>query len=77
MTSITTSTGRTSLRRGAAGVATAAILTIGLGGLAACSDEDGDGAVTDEEFGEIDQELEDLSDDVQEEVDEITDEVDE
>ena len=54
---------------------TAAIMAVGMGGLAACSDEDGDGAVTDEEIGEIDETVEDLGDQVEEEVDEGTEEV--
>lgn len=44
--------------------------------LAACSDEDNDGAVTDEEMGEIDESLEEGAQDLQEEIEEGADEVD-
>ncbi len=52
----------------------AALLAFGVS-VAACSDEDGDGAVTDEEIDQIDEELEDLGDDIEEEIDEGTAEV--
>lgn len=44
---------------------------------AACSDEDGDGAGTDEEVDEIDEGAEDVGNDVDEEVDEGAEEVEE
>ena len=44
---------------------------------AACSDEDGDGAETDEEVDQVDEQLEDTGDDVEEELDEGQDEVEE
>lgn len=43
---------------------------------AACSDEDDDGAVTDEEVGEIDESLEEGAQDLQEEIEEGADEAD-
>ena len=46
------------------------------GGLAACSDEDGDGAGTDEEVEEIDEQSEDVQDQIEEEIDEGQDETD-
>ena len=42
---------------------------------AACSDEDGDGANTDEEVDELEETGEDVGDEVEEEVDEGRDEV--
>jgi hypothetical protein len=44
---------------------------------AACSDEDGDGATTDEEVDEIDEGTEDLGNELEEEVDQGEEEVDE
>ncbi|HEX2152922.1 MAG TPA: hypothetical protein VHL52_02980 [Acidimicrobiia bacterium] len=44
--------------------------------VAACSDEDDDGAVTDEEVGEIDESLEEGAQDLQEEIEEGADEAD-
>lgn len=41
---------------------------LALGG-AACSDEDGDGATTDEEVGELDDRVEDVQDELEQEVD--------
>jgi len=52
----------------------ATFVVLGLS-LVACSDEDGDGAVTDEEIDQIDEELEDLTDEIEEEIDEGSDEV--
>ena len=48
----------------------AAALTaaLALGG-AACSDEDGDGATTDEEVGEVEEQVDEGADQLQEEVD--------
>jgi hypothetical protein len=43
---------------------------------AACNDEDDDGAVTDEEVGEIDESLEEGAQDLQEEIEEGADEAD-
>ena len=51
-------------------------LLLGLGsifGVAACSDEDGDGGETDEEIQDVEDGVEEGVDDVQEEVDEETD----
>ena len=42
----------------------------------ACSDEDGDGATTDEEVDELDETGEDVGNEVEEEVDQGEDEVD-
>ncbi len=44
------------------------VAALALGG-AACSDEDGDGATTDEEVGEIEERVSEGADQVQEEVD--------
>ena len=38
-------------------------------GAVACSDEDGDGAVTDEETGEIDETIDSIGNEIEEEVD--------
>ena len=57
-----------------AGVALAATLLLAP---VACSDEDGDGATTDEEVDQIDEGAEDVGDDVNEEVDEGAEEVEE
>ena len=43
---------------------------------AACSDEDGDGATTDEEVDELDEGSEDVGNELEEEVDQGSDEVD-
>ena len=48
--------------------AAAMVAALALGG-AACSDEDGDGATTDEEVGEIEERVGEGVDEVQEEVD--------
>ena len=48
--------------------AAAMVAALALGG-AACSDEDGDGATTDEEVGEIEERVSEGADQVQEEVD--------
>jgi hypothetical protein len=45
-------------------------------GGAACSDEDGDGATTDEEIGELDQDIDEGADELQQEVEEGQEEVD-
>lgn len=50
-------------------VAAGLVGVLALGG-AACSDEDGDGAVTDEEQGEIDDGAEDVGNELEQEVDE-------
>lgn len=60
-------------RKATAATFTAALL---LGGLTACSDEDGDGAETDEEVDQVDEQLEDTGDQVEEEIDEGQEEVD-
>ncbi len=49
--------------------AAAMVAALALGG-AACSDEDGDGATTDEEVGEIEERVSEGADQVQEEVEE-------
>ncbi len=49
----------------AVGVLTAGVV---LGGVA-CSDEDGDGATTDEEVGELDEEVDEGADKLEQEVD--------
>jgi hypothetical protein len=54
-------------------VAIAAALA--LGG-AACSDEDGDGATTDEEVGELDERVDEGADQLQEEVEQGDEEAD-
>jgi hypothetical protein len=43
---------------------------------AACSDEDGDGATTDDEVDELDEGSEDVGNELQEEIDQGEDEVD-
>ena len=48
--------------------AAAMVAALALGG-AACSDEDGDGATTDEEVGEIEERVSEGADQVQEEID--------
>ena len=60
------------LRRAAAAAVTATLLFAPV----ACSDEDGDGAETDEEIDQIDEGAEDTGDQIEEEVDEGEDEVD-
>lgn len=62
---------RTGTRRVTAG---AFALALVLGGVA-CSDEDGDGGVTDEEVDQIDETVDSVGEEVQEEVDRGTDEV--
>lgn len=59
------------LRRTAA----AAIAAASLPTFAACSDEDGDGAETDEEVDQLDEQVEDTGDQVEEEIDEGQEEV--
>jgi len=61
------------IRRAAALVMTA---TLALGS-AACSDEDGDGANTDEEVGEIDDTAEDVGEELGEEIEEGEEEAEE
>ena len=46
------------------------------GGAAACSEEDGDGATTDEEVDELDEGSEDVGNELEEEVDQGEEEVD-
>jgi hypothetical protein len=56
--------------------AAAAALLLGLGsiaGVAACSDEDGDGGETDEEIQDVEDEVDEVTDDVEDEVDEEVD----
>jgi hypothetical protein len=60
------------LRTTFAGLAIAASLSF-----VACSDEDGDGAETDEEVDQVDEQVEDTGDQIEEEVDEGQEEVDE
>ena len=48
--------------------AAAMVAALALGG-AACSDEDGDGATTDEEVGEIEERVSEGADQVEEEID--------
>lgn len=55
--------------------AAALAATLALGGVA-CSDEDGDGATTDEEIGELDQNVDEGTDQLQEEVEEGQEEID-
>jgi hypothetical protein len=63
----------TKLRRiSVAAIAAASLLTF-----AACSDEDGDGAESDEEIDQVDEQLEDTGDQLEEEIDEGQDEVEE
>lgn len=59
--------------------ATAATFTAALlfGGLTACSDEDGDGARTDEEIGELEDTGEDIGDELEQEVDQGQEEMQE
>lgn len=55
----------------------AALLAVGATTLVACSDEDGDGAVTDEEIGELREDAEELGEDISEEIDEGAEELEE
>lgn len=48
--------------------------TLAVGG-AACSDEDGDGATTDEEIGELDDQVDEGGEEIEEEVEEGENEV--
>jgi len=50
-------------------------MAVGMGALAACTDEDGDGAGLDEEIEEIDEGLEDGVNQLEKEIDEGSDEV--
>ena len=61
----------TKLRHIAAAVAAVSLLSF-----AACSDEDNDGAETDEEVDQIDEQMEDTGDQIEEEIEEGQDEVD-
>ena len=56
--------------------ALSAVAILGLGG-AACSDEDGDGATTDEEVDQIDEGAEDTGEQLEEEVDQGEEEAEE
>ena len=49
----------------------------GLFALGACSDDDGDGAVTDEEVDQVDEGAEDLEEEVDEGADEVEEEIEE
>jgi hypothetical protein len=51
-------------------IAAGLVGVLALGGATACSDEDGDGATTDEEVGELDDAGEDVGDELQQEVEE-------
>lgn len=53
-----------------AAITTAGLFGLGSLGLAACSDEDGDGARTDEEIGELEDTGEDVGNELEQEVDE-------
>ena len=55
----------------------AGLMTLGLGGLAACSDEDGDGAVTDEEVDQVDEGVEDADEELDDAGDEMEEEMEE
>lgn len=59
-------------RKATAATFTAALL---LGGLTACSDEDGDGARTDEEIGELEDTGEDIGNQIEQEVDKGQEEI--
>ena len=59
------------IRRASALAAVASLALVG----AACSDEDGDGADTDEEIEQLDETGEDVGNEIEEEVDEGADEV--
>lgn len=61
-------------RKAAAATFTAALL---VGGLTACSDEDGDGARTDEEIGELEDTGSDIGNELEQEVDEGQEELQE
>jgi gas vesicle protein len=63
----------TTLRRVGAAAAVATLLFAPT----ACSDEDGDGAKSDEEVDQVDEQMEDTGDQIEEEIDEGDKEVDE
>ena len=50
--------------------ATGLVAVLALGGATACSDEDGDGAVTDEEQGEVGDQAEETGNELEQEVEE-------
>ncbi|MGV3757917.1 MAG: hypothetical protein ACO1PW_00040 [Actinomycetota bacterium] len=52
-----------------AAITTAGLFGLGSLGLAACSDEDGDGGTTDEEIQDVEEGVEDMGDEIEEEVD--------
>ena len=52
-----------------AAITTAGLFGLGSLGLAACSDEDGDGGTTDEEIQDVEEGVEDMGDEVEEEID--------
>lgn len=56
--------------------AVSAVAILGLGG-AACSDEDGDGATTDEEVDQVDESTEDMGNELEEEVNQGEEEAEE
>lgn len=64
------------IRRRVAATSLASILALGSFGLAACADEDGDGADSDEEVDQLDEGAEDVGDEVEDEVREGADEID-
>ena len=52
-----------------AAITTAGLFGLGSLGLAACSDEDGDGGTTDEEIEDVEETVDDMGDEIEEEVD--------
>jgi hypothetical protein len=52
-----------------AAITTAGLFGLGSLGLAACSDEDGDGGTTDEEIQDVEDTTEEMGDELEEEVD--------
>ena len=63
------------MRRRTRTLTAAALTGILLVGGAACSDEDGDGATTDEEVGDLEQEVEDGGEQLEEEVNQGEEEI--
>ena len=52
-----------------AAITTASLFGLGSLGLAACSDEDGDGGTSDEEMEDVEETVDSIGDEVEEEVD--------
>lgn len=52
-----------------AAITTAGLLGLGSLGLAACSDEDGDGGTTDEEIEDVEETVDSIGDEIDEEID--------